>query len=93
VLAASIFSFFSASHWSLHLARANSFCNKYFSYLSLVFSVLSFFRVGSCSALMIASFSYLSWVHSSIICSMSSWKWKLEDVGLVQRRFCLFLLT
>ena len=70
--AASIFSFFSASHYCRHFAIACSFSWSYFSYLSLVFSVFSFLRVKSKSALICANFSYLSCVHSSIICSISS---------------------
>jgi hypothetical protein len=70
--AESIFSFFSASHYCLHLAIACSFIRSYFSYLSFVFSVFSFLRVKSKSALIWANFSYLSCVQSSIICSISS---------------------
>lgn len=67
-----IFSFFSASHCYLHLAKAYSFNYSCASYFSFVFSVFSFFRVKSKSALIAASFSYFSYVHSSIIYSISS---------------------
>ena len=70
--AALIFSFFSASHCYLHLARAYSFSCSCFSYLSFVFSVFSFLRVKSNSAFMVASFSYFSWVQSSMISSIWS---------------------